>query len=90
VQKAQAWGYKLLQTYVYTVVGIALFGEQSIGKMLVLSIQLPFAAFPLILFTGNRKIMGKLTSPTWMAGLAWIAGLTITGLNIWLLRQILF
>jgi manganese transport protein len=77
------------------LIGLTLFGEQSIGEMLVLSqvvlsLQLPFAAFPLILFTGNRRIMGKFTSPTWMQGLAWIAGLTITGLNIWLLSQLLF
>jgi manganese transport protein len=76
------------------LVGITLFGEQSIGQMLVLSqvvlgLQLPFAAFPLILFTGNRAIMGQFTSPLWMQGLAWTAGLTITGLNIWLLSQLL-
>ncbi len=58
-------------------------------SQVVLSLQLPFAAFPLILFTGNRQITGKFARPKWMQGLAWIAGLTIAGLNIWLLSQML-
>ncbi len=75
------------------LVGIIYFGEESLGKMLVLSqvvlsLQLPFAVFPLILFTGNRQMMGALVNPSWVKGLAWIVGLMIAGVNIWLLGQL--
>jgi manganese transport protein len=76
------------------LVGIMLFGEQSIGKMLVLSqvvlsLQLPFAVFPLILFTGDRRLMGQFVNPRWLQGLAWLVALLIAGLNLWLLTQLL-
>jgi manganese transport protein len=74
--------------------GILWFGEQGIGKMLVLSqvilsLQLPFAIFPLVLFTGNAALMGKLANPRWLNAIAWAIGLLITGLNVWLLWQTL-
>ena len=75
------------------LVGIIIFGEQSVGKMLVLSqvvlsLQLPFAVIPLILFTGNRNIMGRFANQRWLQTLAWMVALVITSLNIWLLGQI--
>lgn len=75
------------------LVGIVIFGEQSVGKMLVLSqvvlsLQLPFAVIPLILFTGNRNIMGCFANQGWLQTLAWLVALVITSLNIWLLGQI--
>jgi manganese transport protein len=75
------------------LVGIIYFGEQSLGQMLVLSqvvlsLQLPFAVFPLILFTGNRQMMGPLVNPSWVKGLAWLVGLMIAGVNIWLLGKL--
>ncbi|AGY56547.1 Nramp family divalent metal transporter [Gloeobacter kilaueensis] len=75
--------------------GILIFGEGSIGKMLVLSqvilsLQLPFAVFPLLLFTANPALMGRFTSPAWIQAFAWMAGFAIAGLNAWLLIQILF
>jgi manganese transport protein len=75
------------------LVGIIYFGEESLGKMLVLSqvvlsLQLPFAVFPLILFTGNRQMMGALVNPSWVKGLAWIVGLMIAGVNIWFIGQL--
>jgi manganese transport protein len=75
------------------LVGIIYFGEQSLGKMLVLSqvvlsLQLPFAVFPLILFTGNRQMMGPLVNPSWVKGLARLVGLMIAGVNIWLLGKL--
>jgi manganese transport protein len=76
------------------LVGIMLFGDRGIGMMLVLSqvilsLQLPFAVFPLVLFTGNQALMGKLASPGWLQGLAWTAAWLIAGLNLWLLGQFL-
>jgi manganese transport protein len=55
----------------------------------LLSLQLPFAVFPLILFTGDRRKMGALVAPRWMLALAWPVGILIAGLNVWLLWQTL-
>lgn len=76
------------------LIGILWFGEQGIGKMLVLSqvilsLQLPFAIFPLVLFTSNAALMGKFVNPRWLNAIAWSIGLLITGLNVWLLGQTL-
>lgn len=76
------------------LIGILWFGEQGIGKMLVLSqvilsLQLPFAIFPLVLFTSNTALMGTFVNPRWLNAIAWAIGLLITGLNVWLLGQTL-
>ena len=54
-----------------------LYGERGTGALLilsqvVLSLQLPFAVFPLVQFTADRRKMGDLVAPRWMvrAGLA--------------------
>ncbi len=71
---------------------IGIYGEQSTGGLLILSqvilsLQLPFAVFPLVMFTGDRLKMGALVAPAWMLALAWpVAGL-IAALNVWLLWQ---
>jgi manganese transport protein len=71
---------------------IAIYGEQSTGGLLILSqvilsLQLPFAVFPLVLFTGDRRKMGALVAPRWMLALAWPVAVLIAGLNVWLLWQ---
>jgi manganese transport protein len=49
--------------------------------------QLPFAVFPLVSFTGNRAKMGAFVAPVWMRALAWIVAVIIAALNVWLLFQ---
>jgi manganese transport protein len=76
------------------VIVIAIYGEESTGGMLILSqvilsLQLPFAVFPLVRFTGDRAKMGVLTAPAWMQLLAWPVAFVIAGLNVWLLWQVL-
>jgi manganese transport protein len=56
-------------------------------SQVVLSLQLPFAIVPLILFTSSRQIMGKFASPLWLQGFAWFVAILITGLNIWLVAH---
>ena len=68
-------------------------GEQGIEKLLVLSqvilsMQLSFAVFPLVLFTGERAKMGEFVNPLWVKVLAWTVALIIAGLNIWYLITI--
>ena len=53
----------------------------------MLSLQLPFAVFPLVLFTGDKRKMGALVAPRWMLALAWPVAVLIAGLNAWLLWQ---
>ncbi len=73
---------------------ITLAGETAATKLLiasqiVLSLQLPFAMVPLLLFTGDRRKMGAFTSPGWLQALAWTIALLIILLNIKLLADLL-
>jgi manganese transport protein len=72
------------------LVTVALYGERGTGALLVLSqvilsLQLPFAVFPLVIFTGNRRKMRELVAPRWMLMLAWPVAVLIAALNVWLL-----
>jgi manganese transport protein len=74
------------------IVVIALYGERGTGPLIilsqvVLSLQLPFAVFPLVLFTSDPHKMGAFVSPRWMQALAWLVAVVIAVLNIWLLWQ---
>lgn len=71
---------------------ILIYGERGSGALLILSqvilsLQLPFAVFPLVAFTGSRRVMGALVAPRWMRLLAWPVAVTIALLNVWLLWQ---
>jgi len=73
---------------------VALYGERGTGALLilsqvVLSLQLPFAVFPLVMFVGSRKKMGPLVAPRWMLALAWPTAIVIAALNVWMLWQTL-
>ncbi len=72
---------------------IAVAGERGAGSLLilsqvVLSLQLPFAVFPLLLFTSDRRRMGELVNPWWMTALGWPVALLIAALNVWLIVQV--
>lgn len=81
-----------LVAIVPALVAIIFFGEQSTGKLLVfsqviLSLQLSFAVVPLVMFTGDRRLMGEFVNPLWLKRLAWSVAIVIGGLNLWLLLQ---
>jgi len=74
------------------VIVIAIKGEEGSGPLLVLSqvilsLQLPFAIFPLVQFTSSRKMMGPFASEFWVKALAWPVCLIIAALNVYLLYQ---
>ena len=74
------------------IVVIVIYGDQGTGPLLilsqvVLSLQLPFAVFPLVMFTGDRAKMGPFASPLWVKTLAWTVAVVIAALNVWLLYQ---
>jgi len=74
------------------VVFIGLYGANAATELLifsqvVLSIQLSFALFPLLMFTSSKKIMGKFANGPILTIISWIIGFIIAGLNLWLLSQ---
>jgi manganese transport protein len=52
-----------------------------------LSLQLPFAVFPLVAFTSDPRRMGPFVSPRWVSTLAWGVAVIIGALNVYLLYQ---
>jgi manganese transport protein len=69
-----------------------LYGESGTARLLILSqvilsLQLSFAVFPLVMFTSDRVKMGEFTNPAWLKTLAWMVALVIASLNVWLLFQ---
>jgi len=72
------------------VVVIGLYGESKATELLVasqvcLSMQLGFACWPLMRFTGERAKMGDFVNPWWIKLLGWTVTLVIIGLNVKLL-----
>ena len=75
-----------------TILVVAITGEQGTEKLLILSqvilsLQLSFAVVPLVLFTGNRQLMGRFVNSRWLQRLAWTTAIVIALLNAWLLIQ---
>jgi manganese transport protein len=82
-----------LLAIVPAVVVIAMYGDGGTGPLLilsqvVLSLQLPFAVFPLVAFTGDRRKMGDFVAPVWLRVVAWTIAVVILLLNLVLLYQI--
>ena len=70
----------------------AFYGEKGMVGLLVLSqvilsIQLSFAVFPLIIFTGDKSKMGIFVNNLRMKITAWIVAIVILLLNVFLLYQ---
>jgi len=47
----------------------------------VLSLQLPFAVVPLVMFTASKSKMGAYVAPRWLTVLATVTAALIIGLN---------
>jgi manganese transport protein len=74
------------------VIVVQLYGERGTGPLLILSqvilsLQLPFAVFPLVAFTSDARKMGPFVSPRWVSALAWTVAVIIAALNVYLLYQ---
>ena len=74
------------------LITVAIYGDRGAGSLLILSqvilsLQLPFAIIPLVLFTGDKRKMGPHVAPRWVLALAWPVVVLIVGLNVWLLAQ---
>ncbi|MDQ1062472.1 Nramp family divalent metal transporter [Stenotrophomonas sp. SORGH_AS_0282] len=91
------WARRLLTrgiAIVPVVIVTAIYGEQGTARLLVLSqvvlsMQLPFAVIPLVMFVGDKARMGKLVAPRWLLTLAWVIAAVIVVLNVKLLAETL-
>ena len=68
------------------------YGESGTARLLilsqvVLSLQLSFAVFPLVMFTSDREKMGRFVNPGWLKALSYAVATTIAILNGWMLVQ---
>jgi manganese transport protein len=69
------------------------YGEKGTAQLLILSqvilsLQLPFAIVPLVMFTADHRKMGELVAPRWVTALAALTALVIIALNIKLLVDV--
>jgi manganese transport protein len=77
------------------MIGVLVMGEHAIGKMLVasqvvLSLQLPFAMYPLIRLTGRADLMGEFDNRWWTKAAAWFLFAVISCANMWMVWQAVF
>jgi manganese transport protein len=56
-------------------------------SQVILSLQLPFAVIPLVMFTSNHRLMGEFVNPLWLKIIAGLVAIVIVSLNVWLLLQ---
>ena len=62
-------------------------GDKATGHLLilsqvVLSLQLPFAVVPLVMFTASRSQMGPFVAPRWLTVVASLMAAVIVALNL--------
>lgn len=73
-----------LVTYYYGDKGVT---SLLILSQVILSLQLSFAVVPLVMFTSEKKKMGKFTNKLWVKITAWTISIIIIGLNAFLLYE---
>jgi manganese transport protein len=76
------------------IVVTAIYGEHGTGQLLILSqvilsMQLPFAVIPLVMFVSDRRKMGAFVVPRPVAIMAWVVAAMIVALNVKLLGDTL-
>ncbi|RAU45499.1 MULTISPECIES: Nramp family divalent metal transporter [unclassified Pseudomonas] len=96
--KIPCWQRRLITralALIPALVGVIWFGDGAVGKMLVLSqvvlsLQLPFALWPLIRFTSDKQLMGPFANSRLTKALAWslfglISGANVTLMVLWVM-----
>lgn len=97
--KMPLWAQRLL-TRLLSVTPVIIFAiiyhgnEAKIEDLLTssqvfLSIALPFAMIPLVLFTSNKELMGEFANKTWSKILGWIIAVILIILNVYLILNTL-
>lgn len=97
--KMPLWAQRLLTRLVSItpVLAFAIYyhgDEEKIEGMLTfsqvfLSVALPFAMIPLIIFTSSKAIMGPFANKMWVKICAWTSAIVLVILNIWLIATTL-
>lgn len=94
--RIQPWLRRLITRLIAIVPAIIVtmwYGGEGTAKLLiasqvVLSLQLPFAVVPLVLFTMDRKKLGVFTAPAWVSALAAVIAVVLIALNIKMLWDV--
>jgi len=95
--KVSLWKQRVvtrLLAMVPALCGILWLGDAAVGDLLVLSqvvlsVQLPFAVYPLIRFTRDKTLMGDFAISRPVAVMAWCIFLLISAANLWLVASVL-
>lgn len=74
----------VLVTWLYGASGTA---QLLILSQVILSLQLPFAIIPLMIFASDKRRLGALAAPRWQLLLGWAIGALIVVLNVKLLAD---
>ncbi|MDP9254138.1 MAG: Nramp family divalent metal transporter [Verrucomicrobiota bacterium] len=93
--RLQPWLRRLITRIIAIVPAIivtSISGETGTASLLVLSqvilsLQLSFAVFPLVMFTSDKLKMGEFVNGAIVKTLAWLVAIIIALLNAWLLMQ---
>ncbi len=88
--RIRPWVRRLITRVIAIVPAAAvtiLYGESGTAELLilsqvVLSLQLPFAIVPLVMFTADRTKMGVFTAPRWLSAVAAVIATIIVVLNV--------
>jgi manganese transport protein len=94
--KIPCWQRRLITrglALVPAFIGVMVLGEHAVGRMLVLSqvvlsMQLPFAMYPLLRFTGDTNRMGHFANTPVMVVLSWLLFVAISAANVWLVMDV--
>ncbi len=95
--KMPLWAQRLI-TRLLSVTPVLIFAiyyhgnEAKIENLLTfsqvfLSVALPFAVIPLVMFTSDKKLMGRFANRAWVKYSAWISTIVLVGLNVYLILQ---
>jgi manganese transport protein len=92
------WARRLITRAIAIVPAIIVtlwYGEKGTAQLLILSqvilsLQLPFAIVPLVMFTADRRKLGELVAPLWVTVLAAATAALIIALNVKLLYDVAF
>ena len=90
--KIPCWQRRLITrvlALIPAVIGVAMLGNGAVGRLLVasqvvLSLQLPFALWPLIRMTNDRALMGAFVNRPLTRALAWFLFVVVSAANVWL------
>ncbi|WP_179506013.1 MULTISPECIES: Nramp family divalent metal transporter [unclassified Sphingomonas] len=94
--KIPCWQRRVLTralAIVPALAGVLWLGQGAVGQLLVatqvvLSLQLPFAIWPLLRFAGNRTVMGPFVAPLPMLAVGWLLFVLILVANLALIAGV--